>query len=331
MNSNQQQQHQHQQQLYPQVVLPALVHPLIYFNPESQQQQQMQQQLDPAPSARLQLPPASVSTTSSTTPSTCSSSSLTSSSPTTHLSAPPPPPPLLRHPLHYTTTKPHYLPNTYQQHQPLSPTTGTAFASVPAMAMASQPQFEQCKWQDCNECFSTPQDLYSHLCDVHVGRKAKNNLALKCQWDQCKVQVVKRDHITSHLRVHVALKPYPCLSCHKKFKRPQDLKKHQKVHSTSPPPSSTLPTMLAKRPYDHEGFEAGKRAKYSLPPLESILNTPNSWPLPPTSRFQLRNNQQAPTEDLEALFESLSLGAYDPSLLEEGEVVDTPLYPLIAI
>lgn len=40
---------------------------------------------------------------------------------------------------------------------------------------------------------------------------------------------VKRDHITSHIRVHVPLKPHKCEFCGKSFKRPQDLKKHVKV------------------------------------------------------------------------------------------------------
>jgi hypothetical protein len=39
----------------------------------------------------------------------------------------------------------------------------------------------------------------------------------------------KRDHITSHVRVHVNSKPHVCSQCGKSFKRPQDLKKHTKV------------------------------------------------------------------------------------------------------
>ena len=73
-----------------------------------------------------------------------------------------------------------------------------------------------------------PQD---HVCERHVGRKSTNNLNLTCQWGNCRTTTVKRDHITSHIRVHVPLKPHKCDFCGKAFKRPQDLKKHVKTHA----------------------------------------------------------------------------------------------------
>ena len=67
-----------------------------------------------------------------------------------------------------------------------------------------------CRWQNCNKVFSDPELLYSHLTNDHVGRKSTGNLCLICHWDNCDVSVIKRDHITSHLRVHVPLKPHHC-------------------------------------------------------------------------------------------------------------------------
>lgn len=64
-----------------------------------------------------------------------------------------------------------------------------------------------------------------------MGRKSTNNLNLTCQWGSCRTTTVKRDHITSHIRVHVPLKPHKCEFCGKSFKRPQDLKKHVKTHA----------------------------------------------------------------------------------------------------
>lgn len=91
----------------------------------------------------------------------------------------------------------------------------------------------QCKWDHCHMMFENAEVLYNHLCDDHVGRKSNRNLNLNCHWDTCRVQTVKRDHITSHIRVHIPLKPYVCTTCTKKFKRPQDLKKHIKTHADS--------------------------------------------------------------------------------------------------
>lgn len=56
-------------------------------------------------------------------------------------------------------------------------------------------------------------------------------MSLTCQWNSCRTTTVKRDHITSHIRVHVPLKPHKCEFCGKSFKRPQDLKKHVKTHA----------------------------------------------------------------------------------------------------
>jgi hypothetical protein len=58
----------------------------------------------------------------------------------------------------------------------------------------------ECKWKDCNHVASSPDELYDHLCNQHVGRKSTNNLCLTCGWEGCGVKCVKRDHITSHLR-----------------------------------------------------------------------------------------------------------------------------------
>lgn len=86
--------------------------------------------------------------------------------------------------------------------------------------------------------------LYRHLCDDHVGRNSKNNLCLTCAWDGCQASHSKRDHITSHIRIHTPLKPYTCPTCGKSFKRTQDLKKHGRTHATAPSATVSVPNSM---------------------------------------------------------------------------------------
>lgn len=91
----------------------------------------------------------------------------------------------------------------------------------------------RCLWRGCNAVFDGAELLYRHLCDEHVGRNSKNNLCLSCGWDTCQASYSKRDHITSHLRIHIPMKPFSCNVCGKSFKRSQDLKKHGRTHAAS--------------------------------------------------------------------------------------------------
>ncbi|KAI9889112.1 MAG: hypothetical protein M1814_005773 [Vezdaea aestivalis] len=118
---------------------------------------------------------------------------------------------------------------------PVQPTAAQTNAPVPIAASAptstSSPKDEvqNCQWGTCTEKCQSAEQLYDHICERHVGRKSTNNLNLTCAWGTCRTTTVKRDHITSHIRVHVPLKPHKCDFCGKSFKRPQDLKKHVKV------------------------------------------------------------------------------------------------------
>lgn len=115
------------------------------------------------------------------------------------------------------------------------PTGSSSHISSPRSDFASsnEEEFLVCEWDNCGKAFSQPELLYHHLCSDHVGRKSQKNLELNCKWKNCNAKTEKRDHITSHLRVHVPLKPFKCSSCQKNFKRPQDLKKHLKIHAES--------------------------------------------------------------------------------------------------
>ncbi|KAF9076053.1 hypothetical protein BDP27DRAFT_1414602 [Rhodocollybia butyracea] len=111
----------------------------------------------------------------------------------------------------------------YDLDRDISPSSGSGSVEPSAA--------HHCQWQDCSQAFADPETLYNHLCNDHIGRKSTNNLCLTCKWKDCGTSCAKRDHITSHLRVHTPLKPHVCEICKKCFKRPQDLKKHEKIHT----------------------------------------------------------------------------------------------------
>ncbi|EFX00383.1 zinc finger protein pac1 [Grosmannia clavigera kw1407] len=123
---------------------------------------------------------------------------------------------------------------------PQSSASGGSGGSISSSSSSGPEDSLICRWNQCSERFTSAEILYDHICERHVGRKSTNNLNLTCQWNQCRTTTVKRDHITSHIRVHVPLKPHKCDFCGKTFKRPQDLKKHVKTHADD--------SVLAQRP-----------------------------------------------------------------------------------
>ncbi|KAJ6033662.1 uncharacterized protein N7446_008044 [Penicillium canescens] len=150
-------------------------------------------------------------------------------------------------------------------------TAAAATAAVNSPAMNGGGEQLPCQWVGCTEKSPTAEALYEHVCERHVGRKSTNNLNLTCQWGTCNTTTVKRDHITSHIRVHVPLKPHKCDFCGKAFKRPQDLKKHVKTHADdseirSPEPGMKHPDMMF--PQNPKGYAAATH--YFESPISAV-------------------------------------------------------------
>ncbi|KAI1115992.1 hypothetical protein F5Y14DRAFT_408869 [Nemania sp. NC0429] len=138
-----------------------------------------------------------------------------------------------------------------------TPASSTSANTTSQSSAPTQDDSLTCKWSSCNDKFTSAETLYEHICEKHVGRKSTNNLNLQCQWAQCRITTVKRDHITSHIRVHVPLKPHKCDFCGKSFKRPQDLKKHVKTHADD--------SVLVRSPEQHGGMNGTYRASGKAP------------------------------------------------------------------
>lgn len=159
----------------------------------------------------------------------------------------------------------------------------------------------RCKWLSCALTFEDAETLYTHLCDAHVGRKSTNNLSLSCRWENCRVITVKRDHITSHIRVHVPLKPYKCDFCRKNFKRPQDLKKHVKTHAEDSPATTKEPSASMYRDnvypdqyplHSHgsfDGYSYGQQSRYKN---DFDYNQAYSQPVYQQQQYASRNRFQ---------------------------------------
>ncbi|KAJ3137925.1 hypothetical protein HK100_000223 [Physocladia obscura] len=104
----------------------------------------------------------------------------------------------------------------------------------------------------CGFATGDAEALYKHIAEGHIGKKLPGvDMNLACQWARCTNAYTKRDHLISHLRIHVPFMPHLCPVCQRAFKRPQDLKKHAKLHSDSdldPAAASlNLPSRLANR------------------------------------------------------------------------------------
>ena len=124
--------------------------------------------------------------------------------------------------------------SAYAPYNSITPRLSVASTSQPFTGLQ-----KHCHWRSptpCTAIFETDRALYEHVKASHIGYKRLGNLNMACAWNNCAVVCSKRDHITSHIKVHVHVKMFSChvLVCYsgKFFEQPkfQLLKTTQEYH-----------------------------------------------------------------------------------------------------
>ncbi|KAI9570392.1 hypothetical protein HD554DRAFT_2085975 [Boletus coccyginus] len=164
-----------------------------------------------------------------------------------------------------------------------------------------------CEWLGCDAL------LYVHLCNDHIGRKSTNNLCLTCNWKDCSTSCAKRDHITSHLRVHTPLKPHICEICNKSFKRPQDLKKHEKIHTEEHHAQHKHSKAITVNDPVYVSRVRGDQPQNKAPLNRSLSIKPSAAPSPPLPRptASLPHGSHYPSPDIDQHARYVPSSPYD--------------------
>lgn len=123
-----------------------------------------------------------------------------------------------------------------------------------------------CLWLNCHMVFDHAKVLYLHICKDHVGKKRPLEHEYHCLWINCKHPItLKRDHLISHIMVHVPLKSFSCDTCDKKFKRSHDVKKHAKTH---------IKSKLKDKKGSHKVLKQNRQSLKNQPTLNPRLDNP---------------------------------------------------------
>jgi hypothetical protein len=84
----------------------------------------------------------------------------------------------------------------------------------------------------CPEVFGSAEDLFKHV-SLHIADAKSEKMPFLCRWSDCDKQNHRKDHLVSHIRVHIPHRPYKCKVCGKAFKRSNDTREHELIHQKS--------------------------------------------------------------------------------------------------
>jgi hypothetical protein len=111
----------------------------------------------------------------------------------------------------------HNMPHTYVHSDTSNDNIGfdTLNPSEPRITNSAVPGSGElskirCQWRHCKLEFVDPAMLMHHVSEEHIGRRALGHLSLRCEWADCHVVARKRDHIISHVRLHIPYWPLTC-------------------------------------------------------------------------------------------------------------------------
>lgn len=73
-----------------------------------------------------------------------------------------------------------------------------------------------CKWENCLTVFMNCELLHKHVGEAHALKQKIDDFEYSCKWGACnKATFKKREHLLSHLMVHIPLKRFKCITCQK--------------------------------------------------------------------------------------------------------------------
>jgi hypothetical protein len=64
----------------------------------------------------------------------------------------------------------------------------------------------------CTNVFLNPEELFKHVCE-HINECKSEPFPFLCRWADCQKKNHRKDHLISHIRVHVPHRPYKCKVC----------------------------------------------------------------------------------------------------------------------